>query len=199
MDPVTEKMATGYAGSHHNSKTTKQPSPRKLPRLLKARMGICATEAPQAKGHSSGTCELSFTAVLCLEAGGVHTLGRRLNRGGQPTGKRQQPLPPEISADANLRCFLFKNFIQLDVKIDPRTTSELCDLLRKSPLVTRTRAFVVLHSHYVKRNNTTLLIHVHCAPGTALGIFIFSKPHDTNLTSIIITPKWQMRKLRLRS
>lgn len=148
MDPVTEKMATGYAGSHHDSKNTKQPSPRKLPRLLKARMGICAP-------------------------------------------------------DANLRCFLFKNFIQLDVKIDPRTTSELCDLLwsppRKSPLVTRTRAFVVLHSHYVKRNNTTLLIHVHCAPGTALGTFIFSKPHDTNLTSIIITPKWQRRKLRLRS
>lgn len=203
MDPVTEKMATGYAGSLQDSKNTKQPSPRKLPRLLKARMGICATEAPRAKGHSSGTCELSFTVVLCLEAGGVHTLGRRLNRGGQPTGKRQQPLPPETSADANLRCFLFKNFIQLDVKIDPRATSELCDLLwsppRKSPLVTRTRDSVVLHSQYVKRNNTTLLIHVHCAPGTALGTFIFSKPHDTNLTSIIITPKWQMRKLRLRS
>lgn len=150
MDPVTEKMATDYAGSHHDLKNIKQPSPGKLPRLLKARMGTCATEAPRARRHRSGTCELSFTVVLCLEAG-VHTLGRRLNSGRQPTGKRQQPLPPEISADANLRCFLFKNFIQLGVKIDPRTTSELCDRLwsppRKSPLVTRTRDSVVLHSH----------------------------------------------------
>lgn len=98
---------------------------------------------------------------------GVHTLRRRFSRGGQL-------IPAKISTDVNLLCLLFKNLIQIDIKIDPRTISKLCDLLRspfrKSSLVTRTLGICCTQCT-CKKHNSKLIIHCMFTVGQAqLGV-----------------------------
>lgn len=64
------KMATGYARSHHDSKNTNQPSPRKRPCLLKAWMGYVPQRHPGQKGTAQQPASAPF--LFCLEAGRVH-------------------------------------------------------------------------------------------------------------------------------
>lgn len=128
------KMATGYVRGHHPTRSVfhiytwhdaediNQPSPRKLSGLIKAQMGVWATEAPGTKGHSSATW-VCFFITLCWRQQSPLP-GEEVQQGHPAHEVRdKQHQPPETSMEVSLLCFLFKTFIQIDIKIDSRITS----------------------------------------------------------------------------
>lgn len=88
------------------------------------------------RGTRNKGTQLSNLSVLLyyslLEAAESTPWGGGSAWASSPWGKRQQHQPPETSMDVSLLCFLFRNFIQIDIKIVSRIT--LSSVLSYGPL-----------------------------------------------------------------